>query len=99
MSLAERLHTAPAGRAKQFCTVGALLVDLEPGAGAAHEAEYNALAGALSTPSWSASALQRVLAEEGYRVSDKHIRAHRNGEHTEAQCARPTVGVLQRPGA
>lgn len=102
MSIADRLALGPVDTSKRFCTVGFLLEELETGAAgggdARYNADYNAFAGALSVPSWSATKLSATLALEGHTVSVLHIRQHRRGEHDASQCARHTVGVIYSDG-
>ncbi len=93
MSLVERLSTPPVDPTKQFCDVGKLLHLLE-GADPALQ-EYMALARALSDSQWQASDIARALAAEGHPVNLRHIRQHRRGEHSEANCMDAYAGVIQ----
>ncbi len=90
MSLADRFKTPSADPAKQFCTVGRLLDELvESGT------EYAAVVNALQDGSrWSATAISQILNQEGHRVNIRHIREHRNGNHTIDNCKHPQDGVL-----
>lgn len=94
MSLAERLQAPPIDRSKQYCTVGKLLAELGPKDRIGEVAsDYNSLVKALGDGDWSASDIARILGEEGYTVSVRHVRQHRNGDHTLRDCALPNAGV------
>jgi hypothetical protein len=95
MSLIDRLIAPPIRTQNQFCTIGNLLADLAARDGEEPGGEFAALAGAVSTPGWSAVALSSALSQEGYEVTVRHIREHRSPGHAAEQCAAHTVGRLR----
>lgn len=96
MSLAQRLARPPVSASKQFCEVGKILMKLQAiNPTDDPTSEYIALVGALADPAWDAPSISMALVDEGFgSVSIRHVRAHRRGEHTEAQCAAHRAGLL-----
>ena len=99
MSLASRLAVSPTARpGRQVCTVGRLLTDLVVQAGGYTDdptSDYVALVTALADPAWSSAAIERAVFDEGHgELSDRHVRAHRAGRHTETTCLVPKIGVI-----
>lgn len=94
MSLVERLTEPPSNTRNQYCTVGIVLDELSARDGQGPGTEWAALAGALSTPGWSAVDISRALEAEGHTVSVRHIREHRLG-HPPAACRAHKIGVTR----
>lgn len=95
-SLRARLARPPVSSRGHSCSVGFLLVKLasltptdDP------TSEFIALVNALVDPQWSSTALAKLLTEEGYNVSERHLRAHRRDVCTTATCAYPNTGLLR----
>jgi len=93
--LSAALSTPPPRGKGHTCTVGFLLVELasldptdDPGE------EYRAFVGALQNKDWTSMDLERVLATEGHRINIRHLRPHRAGQCTSANCPNPNVGRL-----
>lgn len=88
MTLAERLKAPPVDPAHQWCQVGKFLKGLNP-------VDRAALTNALADQEWTATQIKQVIKwEDGTNVSVRHIRQHRNGEHTAVNCLSPSYGVL-----
>lgn len=93
--LRERLRRPPVPGRGHTCTVGFLLAELATSAIPDDPtSEYVALVTALTDRRWTATALVDVLASEGHEVSLRHLRPHRIGQCTTANCTMPDTGVL-----
>lgn len=57
--------------------------------------DLSALVKSLVDRQWTSTAIAKILEEEGWPVSEKHLRAHRRGDHSDRECAAPTIGVIQ----
>lgn len=97
--LSERLRRPPVRGRGHTCTVGFLLTELaattptdDPGG------EFVALVGALANREWSGSDLVKELEAEGHEVSIRHLRPHRTGQCTTANCSWPNAGLLPSTG-
>lgn len=81
-----RGHSCSVG--KTLCTLATLEPSDDPGG------EYMSLVNALVDPNWTSSALSRAMGEEGYKVSERHLREHRQDRCTSANCPLPNAGIL-----
>jgi hypothetical protein len=72
MALADKLAQPPKRMHGLPCSVAVLLQRLET-----HPAELDAFQAMLANPSWSATAIHKAVAEEGYEVGIQTIGRHR----------------------
>lgn len=95
MSLAQRLSMAPPSPpGKKFCSIGRLLAGMtttdDP------TSDRVVLVTAMADRQWPSTAIATVLQDEGHTtISERHLRDHRAGRHTEAQCMAHDVGLIR----
>jgi hypothetical protein len=97
VTLSDALSRTPVRGRGHSCTVGFLLNELarqddtdDPGP------EYRAVVAALSDPQWTSTDLERTIIAEGFFVNVRHLRPHRTGLCTSANCSDPNIGMIRR---